>query len=367
MSNEQERYVRYSESVEIKQPDEDEDIRKVLASFARMRQNSFVKHRHAQRDAHAKSHGILKGVLTVYDDLPAELRQGLFQTPRTYPIIARYSTAPGDILPDGVAAFRGMAIKVIGVEGRKMLPEMANAVTQDFLFNNHPVFPAGDVSSYVRHAILVEKALELPEEVQRIGTTILRAGSAALRAVGIETAGGAGGQAKPETHILGETFFSMAALRYGEYIAKLSAAPVTENLKALCGKPIDTSNPSALRDSVVEFFRENSAEYEMRAQLCTDLERMPVEDASVEWSEEESPYQPIARITFTAQEAYSPERRVYADDVLTFNPWHCLNEHQPLGSIMRIRKPMYDESSEFRHRMNARTRIEPSGIEELPD
>ncbi|MET0625292.1 MAG: hypothetical protein ABW250_20305 [Pyrinomonadaceae bacterium] len=52
------------------------------------------------------------------------------------PFIVRYSTAPGDITPDGIAAFRSMAIKVIGVEGRKFLPETADALTQDFLLVN---------------------------------------------------------------------------------------------------------------------------------------------------------------------------------------------------------------------------------------
>jgi len=94
---------------------------------------------------------------------------------------------------------------------------------------------------------------------------------------------------------------------------------------------------------------------------------MPVEDGSVEWSEEESPYRPIGRITIPAQEAYSPARRVYVDDMLSFSPWHCMPEHQPLGSIMRVRHSVYATASEYRHRMNALPRVEPSSIDEMPD
>lgn len=367
MTNEQGKYVRYAENVEVKQENEDEDVQKIRQSFARGRTAAYEKHRHAVRDAHAKSHGILKGELQIYDDLPEELKQGLFKEAKNYPVIIRYSTSPGDILPDGIAALRGMAIKVIGVEGEKILPQLKDAVTQDFVLCNHPTIAAGDVSSYLKHALFLEKATQQPEEVQRIATTALRAGAATLRAVGVDVVGGAGGQAMPETHILGETFFSQAAIRYGDYVCKLNVAPISENLKELTGKGIDTSNPSVLRDLVVEFFNSNQAECEIGIQLCTDLEKMPVEDASVEWSEEESSYRPVAKLTIPAQNAYGNERRVYGDDILSFNPWHALPEHQPLGSIQRVRKPVYDESADYRHQMNARKRVEPVSIDELPD
>lgn len=367
-------YVRYDDRVEVRQPEEEKDIADVLEIFGRLRAYTFDKHRHAVRDAHAKSHGILKGELTVYGGLAEPLAQGLFREPRSYPVVVRLSTSPGDILPDGVAAFRGMAIKVFGVDGTKILPEEADALTQDVLLVNHPVIPTGDVSSYLAAARRVEKLAHAPAEAQRILTTVARAGAAAVRAVeravGVaEPAGPAGviGQAKPETHILGETFFTMAALRYGDYVAKLCAVPVSEALQPLRGAAVDTGNPSALRDAVVEFFRENEAAYEIRAQLCTDLERMPVEDGSVRWPEEESPYLPVARLTIPAQEAFSPARRAYADDVLTFNPWHCIPEHRPLGSIMRVRRQAYEASSLDRHALNAQPRLEPKGLEEVPD
>lgn len=338
-------YVRYSDSVEVRQPDEAEDTQAVINTFREMSQFAFEKHRHAARGAHAKSHGILKGELRVYDDLPEELRQGMFRTARAYPVILRYSSAPGDVAPDGIASFRGLAIKVIGVEGEKLAPEAPDAVTQDFLMINTKAFAVADIAAFNKQLQVLAKALKQPEELQRAATTVARAGSAALRAVGADVVGGIAGNAMPETHILGETFFTTAALRYGDYVAKLSLAPASENLKRLTGEGIDTSNPSVLRDLVVEFFRANTAEYELCVQLCTDLEKMPIEDASVEWPEDESPYRPVARITIPAQEAYSPARRVYGDEVLSFSPFHCLAEHRPLGSVMRARKESYDDSS----------------------
>jgi hypothetical protein len=94
---------------------------------------------------------------------------------------------------------------------------------------------------------------------------------------------------------------------------------------------------------------------------------MPIENASIEWSEEESPYQAIAKLTIGIQEAYSPARQVYIDDILSFNAWHCIAEHQPLGSIQRLRKEVYEASSRYRHQMNQQPKREPRSIEEMPD
>ena len=85
------------------------------------------------------------------------------------------------------------------------------------------------------------------------------------------------------------------------------------------------------------------------------------------WPEQHSPHQPIAKISFEPQDACSAARRVYADDVLSFNPWHCIAEHRPLGSIMRARIKAYEESTRFRHDMNVRPRTEPRGIVDIPD
>jgi hypothetical protein len=159
----------------------------------------------------------------------------------------------------------------------------------------------------------------------------------------------------------------MAAIRYGDYVAKISAAPRSDNVRALTGQPIRRkAGESALRDPVAGFFTQHSAEYTLRAQLCTDTGQMPVEDASVPWPEELSPHQTVAVLCLPAQDPYSDARRRYADDVLSFNPWHALEAHRPLGSIMRSRRAAYPRSSGFRHHVNGIEQHEPSGIGELP-
>lgn len=360
-------YVRYSDEVEQVQPEEEELVLQTVASFDRVRQMVFEKHRHAQRDAHAKSHGALKGELHIYDNLPPHLAQGLFAQARTYPVMVRFSTAPGDVQPDGVSAFRGISIKVIGVEGKKVLEAEADEVTQDFLLVNHPTIPAGDVGTYLKAQLSQEKKASVPPEITGLASKAMTVANEAVMKVGGEITPDVVGSNKPQTHILGETFFSMAAHRYGDYIAKVNAVPVSPSLLPLIGQHVDTKDPSVLRDLVVDFFAHNSAEYELRIQLCTDLEAMPVEDASIEWDEKKSPYLPVAKVVIPAQEAYSPARRVFVDEKLSFNPWHTLPAHRPLGSIQRVRVKVYEASTRFRHEMNMQPRVEPRSIDEMPD
>lgn len=360
-------YLRWSPDVESKQDREDDDLRAVRESFAKIRDFAFEKHRHGLRDAHAKSHGILRGTLEVHDALAPELAQGLFARPASHDVIVRFSTSPGALLPDGVAALRGMALKVLEVEGPQLLDDHADAATQDLLLCNSPTFAVKDLHGYRLQAPVIDKLTRQPEELQVAGTTVLRAGAAVLRRAGLDVVGGAGGQAVPQTHLLGETYFTQAALRYGQHVAKLRAAPSSPELRALTGQGIKTTNQAVLRDLVVEFFARSGAEYEVQVQLATDLDTTPVEDASKQWPEDQTPYRAVARLELPAQDPFSPARRVFADDVLSFNPWHGLVEHQPLGSLQRARRPVYDDSQRDRHARNAVALHEPRSIEELPD
>ena len=360
-------YVRYADGVEETQPDEQQLTDETVASMSRLNRFMFEKHRHAIRDAHAKSHGVLRGELHVYPNLPAHLAQGLFAQPKTYPVIIRLSSAPGAISSDKQSTFKGFAVKIIGVEGKKFLADKADEVTQDFLLVSDPVIPTGDIKSYHDMQLKLEKLAHTPEFFQDALSATARVANKALEAVGLDPQISPIGPGHPHYHLLGETYHSMGALRYGDYVAKISASPLSANVKALEKQEVDVTEDGTWRDLTVDFFRTQSAEYELRAQLSTDLKTMPVEDASVEWPAEQSPYQPVAKIVIPAQDAYSPARRVFADDVLSYNPFHCLPAHQPLGSINRARIKAYESSAAYRHHLNAQPRLEPRDISQLPD
>jgi len=93
-------------------------------------------------------------------------------------------------------------------------------------------------------------------------------------------------------------FGGQAVPLYGRNFGKISVAPVSPELTALTGRTIEVSGrPNALRDEVRDFFEGRGGTGEIRMQLCTDLDAMPVEDASVVRPEDKSPHVAVARIT----------------------------------------------------------------------
>ncbi|RYY20175.1 MAG: catalase, partial [Cytophagaceae bacterium] len=204
-------YVRFADGVEEIQPNEDQLGDETVASMARVTRLMFEKNRHAIRDAHAKSHGILRGELHVYPSLPAHLTQGMFKEAKTYPIIIRLSTSPGAIQPDSSPAVKGLALKIIGVAGKKFLPEEADAVTQDFLMVNDTIIPTGDVKTYHDMQLRIEKLAHGPEVVQNVVNEVGVLADKVLEAIGTKKEVKMVVQAHPNNHILGETYTTLGA------------------------------------------------------------------------------------------------------------------------------------------------------------
>ena len=360
------KHVVYSPDIERLQEDEARLTAEIVEQMAAGNRCTFERHRHAIRDAHAKSHAMLKGELVVHDDLEPELRQGLFAKPGRYDVVARLSSAPSDIHSDRIPAPRGFAIKVIGVQGERLSPDIGGN-NQDFLMVNFPVLAFGTIAKYKAMLSLLEVNAHAPDAFQRLVAAAARGTKDAVEAFGGTAGATLEALARDNHHPLGESYHTQGALRFGDYVAKLAITPASQNVRALTGQPFADVDFSTLRDGIAQHFARAGAEYEVSAQLCTDLVSMPIEDAAVLWKEEQSPHRRVATLRFAPQPTYSPQRQVYGDDVLSFNPWNAITAHRPLGGIMRIRRAAYERSTSFRHVMNARERVEPAHIVDIPD
>ena len=353
--------VRYSASLEHVEPDEDAIQAEMIETFRKIQETTAKDYGHAVRGVHAKSHGLLTGRLEVLPGLPPSLAQGMFSTPAIYEAALRLSTNPGDILDDSVSTPRGLGLKVIGVSGTR-LPD-AEGATQDFVMANAPAFLAPDARHFLRGLKLLAATTDTPQIFKKGLSALMRGIEAALEAVGTRSGTVIGLGGHPETHILGETFYSQVPLRWGDYVAKVAVAPVSPALLALTGAPLNVNgSPNGLRQAVSSFFALNEGVWELRAQILNDLDTMPIEDASKPWPEETSPYVAVARITVPRQDSWSDEKVKAMDDGLAFSPWHGLAAHQPLGSIMRARRATYPKSAEFRATRNGCPIHEPTGL-----
>ncbi|GAA6118422.1 catalase family protein [Acidovorax sp. FG27] len=355
--------VPFHAAVEHSEPDEPEVIEELDETLAKIREKTFDNSGHARRSVHAKAHGVLHARLTVLPGLPEALAQGLFAQPGSYDAIMRFSTNPGDVLDDKVSLPRGLGLKILGVPGAR-LPGSEGDSTQNFVFADSPVFAAPTAKKFLGNLKPLAATTDVAEGAKKALSATLQVAERVVEAFGGQSGKliSLGGHAP--THVLGATFFTGAALRHGGYIAKLSLAPASAALQALAGQKVDLDDrPNGLREEVVRFMAAHGAEWDLRVQLCTDLEKMPVEDASVEWPQDESPYVTVARLVAPPQAAWSEAIAAVSEDGLFFSPWRGLAAHQPLGNVMRARKLAYERSAQFRAERNGTAVREPS---ELP-
>jgi hypothetical protein len=279
--------------------------------------------------------------------------------------VIRLSTTPGDILDDNVSTPRGMSVKVVGVAGARVDGGEGD-VTQDFVLVNGPAFSAPNAKKFAGNLKLLASTTDKAPNLKRLFSAVLRGTEKVVEAVGgesvtLKTLGG-----HPETNPLGETFYSQVPILYGRYMAKVSIAPVSPSLTALKDAPVDLNDkPDGLREAVQSYFATQGGEWEVRIQLCTDLEKMPIEDASVEWDEKLSPFVTVARLRAAPQAAYNDQLAHAIDDGMQFNPWHALAAHRPIGSVMRVRKAVYAMSKRFRAERNGVAVAEPTSLYHL--
>jgi len=333
--------VRYTPDVEVVEPDEAETTAALIAAMQSISATTFKDEGKAIRSVHAKSHALLDAELTVLSGLSPELAQGLFAVPGTYTAHLRISTSPGDLMDDHVSAPRGLAVKVHGAPGEQLSASAADT-TQDFLLVEGQAFAAATPKAFLGTVKLLASTTDKAEGLKRAFSATARGLESLIEAVGGKSGTLIALGGHKLTNPLGESFYSQAPIRYGDFIAKVAVVPVGA-LAALTDAPVDLDGkPNGLREAIGACFAEGGGEWEVRVQLCTDLSTMPVEDASVAWPEDASPYVTVARLSAPSQPSWSLDQVAAIDDGLAFSPWHGLVAHQPLGGIMRARKPVYE-------------------------
>jgi hypothetical protein len=307
----------------------------------------------ARRDAHAKAHGCVHAVFAVADELPESFQRGVFQKGRRYASWLRFSNGSGRIQNDAVGDGRGMAIKLTGVPGPKLSPDEKG--TQDFLLIDHPVF-------------FVRNAADYPAAQAALGPHgsifgFLFPSWNPLRWRFHEARIGRAIQARKMSDPLNGRYWSMTPYLMGDgQVVKFSARPCTTSTDAAA----ETKSPDRLREAMEERLRSHGACFDFFAQPRGDLVAMPVEDPTVEWSEDASPPVRVARITIPDQRFEGAAQTRFCEN-LSMNPWHSVPEHRPLGGINRVRRVVYAAISTLRHALNASPAKEPDGTETFPE
>ena len=322
----------------------------VLLQFVAM-----VKSGIGKRGQHPKPHGVVRATFEVLDNIPTRYKVGLFAKPGRYPALIRFSNGPQT--EDREAGPQGMAIKLIGVPGEKILEAEANAVTHDFILIDGPVFFVRDTDWYVRL---------FKEMVRNLGGKPKKWLAALEKAHPQDIAVVENYHNRVVDSPLARPFWSQVPYAFGPgdtTICRYNVVPDPQNMAApippqyrdkdYLRRAMDDQLTTAARPAAFDFF----------VQLRTDATPEVIDNPTVEW---DTPTQRVAVITIPAQVFDRPDQVRFGEN-LSYTPWHALPEHRPVGQINEIRRTVYAATSRVRHFVNLARRKEPTSAVPPPD
>ena len=316
-------------------------ITDMMAAFARR----TYAHSLSERAGNTKTYGVVCGEFTVVGDLPERLRHGVFAEPRSFPAWVRFGgpgpLAPPDPRDNGILS---VGIKLMDVPGPKLLGDERG--TQDFTGISSPTFTTPDVVENVKLQRRLLQGLPAFYFVDPRDSHLLDALMQGL-------------YSRMHTSPLEVSYWSCVPYLLGEGQAmRYAIHPRARERTPIPARPA----ANYLRHAMARTLAARPVEFDFKVQLQTDPRRMPIENASVIWSERRSKPLTVARLRLPVQQFDTPEQHAFARS-LSFQPWHSVPEHRPLGNQNRARREIYHELSKLRQAMNGDRRVEPDGSE----
>jgi hypothetical protein len=376
----------------IQNPDlETEQIAETTELTVKLLDKRYPPPKQILRGVHPKSHGCVKATFTINPDLAPEYRVGLFAEPgKQFDAFIRFSNAAAVKGPDTTEidpvtkkeveehGSRGMAIKVLDVGGEVLIDDNG-AHNQDFLMINQRVFAFANTEDYLRLNRVLDRdndvasgffaplQLQNPNiteeqrrgvlayiEAEDISEDDIKRIAKSFNIIKKDIQGTDVGNP------LGIQYFSAAPFLFGpDRVMKFSAKPYNEEVPPKHSPPKPRPE-NYLRDALTETMNRNEPlHFDFMLQVRHEDEDFnikddPIVNASIEnasslWDEAEHKFVSVAKITIPAPqpEVDSEENKAHCEK-LAFTPWHSLVEHQPIGSINRLRKSVYQASAEHR-------------------
>ncbi|CAL2076773.1 LodA/GoxA family CTQ-dependent oxidase [Tenacibaculum sp. 190524A05c] len=286
----------------------------------------------AERAVFRKQHGIAYGNFVVNKDIEERFKLGIFAGD-SYECAVRFSSDTTPTSPD-LHSTLGVGLKLFGVDGENILDGGTNA---DFIMQNIDRFFARDAQQMCSFttAGVIDRDYDSYIEKHPELAAILQA------------------MTKEEASVLSASYWAILPFKLGDnQIVKYRLVP--ENTYK--GTPFNEND--YLKIDLEKRLLQGDATFRFEIQLRTNPETMPIDDAQVVWSTEESPYICIAKLHLPQQNVAAIGQAEFGSN-LAFNIWRTLSQHKPLGSIAEVRKLVYAASAEARHQANGELLEEP--------
>ncbi len=328
-------------------PDEEAFIDSIISSFQEQMRKLW-KPGGVERGGNTKTHGIVRGEVIVHDNLPEQFRRGIYAEPKTYRAWVRFSGPGPYITPDiDDVGFMSISIKLMGVPGPKLMDE--EKFTLDMFGVSTPTFVTPDAKANAQLQLESLKNAQIYYFFNFHRPHVL---DMIMQSIWIKT------QSSP----FEAPYFSCVPYLLGEGQAmQYSVWPKTKKRTRIPRLPLRPPD-DYLREAMVAALSAGDVELDVRMQLQTDPHLMPIENNAVLWPEKLSPRVSVATLRLPRQKFDSPAQLEFAKR-LSYNPWHTIAEHRPLGNQSRARHRMYDTLAKLRHSMNAVPHYEPTGDE----
>lgn len=316
----------------------DEIVKLLKAQMLRMYANKKQR-----RQIHPKMNGCVKALFVIQPDIPENLQTGLFKEVKSFPAWIRFSNGNTKAIPDYKKDIRGFAIKIMSVPGQKIVESKKTGGNHDFILMNTKNFVSKKVKHFYEILKVVTTPLSIPNFFPKLFTLvnrlpiILQASKAKIKC----------------DHPFGISYFSTVPYRFGDETKAVKYAVIPSNDNKLIYT--DKNNKDFLRANMAATLSENEIVYDFFIQFQGDVPQMPIEDPTVIWN---SPFVKMATIHIPVQVFDTAEQNEFGDN-LSFNSWHALPEHRPIGNFNRVRKKIYEDMYQFRHEHNHIKDVEP--------
>ena len=319
---------------------EDEQAQIQMASKQAMGIVEGLKTTYAARGVHAKGHACVKVYMDVNSDIKPALQYGVFaKVGARYKAWLRFSNSGSDMAnaDDRAKDARGMAIKLLNVSEQLNGEKNLNGgITQEFIAHNSPAFFVTSVADYNQFVATKGDPSYFVQGYNPFKWR-LREQWQLITAY-----------APPPKSPLWTQYFSNTAYKLGpnniKFMMQSCATP-----KSLAASKTDDAD--FLKHTLSAELANHDACMQLMVQLQDVNKQMPIEDATVLWKENESPFLPVATITILKQKFDSPAQQQFCEN-LSFSPWNALEAHRPIGALNRARKWVYEASSNLRHQIN---------------
>ncbi len=330
----------------------DEERRAVLSSIKSAREISKISAvkngKPFRRDAHAKATGCVKATFVVNENIPEKFQHSVFsRLGHEYKSWIRFSNGDMLVNPDGQGDARGMAVKLMGVSGEKIAPEMEGPTTQDFIMSNQKAFFHRNIFDYAQNLEHFAK-LERREWFINLFPPRLRP-MHLYRLLQVATS--------EIENPLEPQYFSILPYKLGETDLKFSVNPCSVGAFKTAA---DKDHEDFLTHAMATHLSTQDACFEFMVQERTSEKNMPMDDALKVWPEDESPYVPVAKIYIPQQEFTSEAQMDFCENI-SMNPWNGVGDWLPESSLNRARRLVYNAVAQFRTENNSVKRFQPEG------